>query len=170
MTITKHNTFKLTLCSPQLDFICQFTFCLYVNSKIYASFQICELHFNADDIEKITSAYDPKTGKLLTAPLDRPRLKKDTVPSKLPGCPTYLSSKQAPAREDPESRHEHLENQALDKVIEQSVKSHTKMVEKISFARLEEFKSKLSDCEKHSDWVTVTKANNLCLVLLKDVP
>ncbi|XP_049813840.1 apical junction molecule-like [Schistocerca nitens] len=115
---------------------------------------ICELRFNAVDIENITSAYDPKTGKLLTAHLDRPRLKKDAVPSKLPGCPTYLSSKQAPAREEPESRRERLENQALEKVIEQSMESHTKMMEKISLASLEEFKLKLSDCERHRDWET----------------
>ncbi|XP_049796860.1 uncharacterized protein LOC126213244 isoform X2 [Schistocerca nitens] len=50
-------------------------------------FVICELHFTADDIEKITSAYDPKLTNSLqfTAPLDRPRLKKHAVPSKLPG-------------------------------------------------------------------------------------
>ncbi|XP_049945387.1 uncharacterized protein LOC126427195 isoform X8 [Schistocerca serialis cubense] len=71
--------------------------------------------------------YDPKLANSLqfTAPLDRPRLKKHAVPSKLPGRPTYLSSKQAPAREDPEGR-ERLGNQALEKVIEQSVGSHKK--------------------------------------------
>ncbi|XP_046983197.1 uncharacterized protein LOC124553369 [Schistocerca americana] len=90
-------------------------------------FVICELHFTVDDIEKITSAYDPKLANSLqfTAPLDRPRLKKHAVPSKLPGRPTYLSSKQAPAREDPEGR-ERLGNQALEKVMEQSVESHKK--------------------------------------------
>ncbi|XP_047101471.1 uncharacterized protein LOC124720324 [Schistocerca piceifrons] len=90
-------------------------------------FVICELHFTADVIVKITSAYDPKLANSLqfTAPLDRPRLKKHAVPSKLPGRRTYLSSKQAPAREDPEGR-ERLGNQALEKVIEQSVESHKK--------------------------------------------
>ncbi|XP_067128685.1 THAP domain-containing protein 1-like [Centruroides vittatus] len=64
---------------------------------------VCELHFHPDDIERSTSMYDPKSGKLLTVPLDQPRIKKGAVPSLLPGCPSYLS-KSASKRENPEDR------------------------------------------------------------------
>ncbi|XP_047112066.1 THAP domain-containing protein 5-like [Schistocerca piceifrons] len=131
---------------------------------------ICELHFNKDDILSSTSMYDPKTGILLTAPLDRRRLRKDAIPSKLPGCPSYLSSHQTAVREDPEIRRGRLENRALQIAIQESVDTHAKMIDAISFDSLEQMKTKLSECEKHSDWVVINKSDSVRLVLLKHNP
>ncbi|XP_046987114.1 uncharacterized protein LOC124575171 [Schistocerca americana] len=131
---------------------------------------ICELNFNKDDILSSTSMYDPKTGILLTAPLDRRRLRKDAIPSKLPECPSYLSSHQIAVREDPEIRRGHLENRALQIAIQESVDTHAKMIDAISFDSLEQMKTKLSECEKHSDWVVINKSDSVSLVLLKHNP
>ncbi|XP_047116800.1 THAP domain-containing protein 2-like [Schistocerca piceifrons] len=62
---------------------------------------VCELHFHAHGIERTTSAYDAKTGRLITAPLDRPRLRKGAIPALLPGSPKYLSTPSV-SREHPE--------------------------------------------------------------------
>lgn len=38
---------------------------------------------------KVSSHFDQKTGKLVTAPLYHPRLKEGAIPSQFPGCPKY---------------------------------------------------------------------------------
>nr|CAI5819864.1 unnamed protein product [Callosobruchus analis] len=52
--------------------------------------RVCERHFAQESIFWISSYYD-KTGKNLTIPLLRPRLKADALPTLLPNCPQYLS-------------------------------------------------------------------------------
>nr|CAI5832168.1 unnamed protein product [Callosobruchus analis] len=52
--------------------------------------RVCEHYFAHESILWVSS-YDKSTGKTLTIPLFRPRLKADAVPTVLPNCPKYLS-------------------------------------------------------------------------------
>ncbi|XP_035229796.1 THAP domain-containing protein 2-like [Stegodyphus dumicola] len=61
------------------------------NFKLTKASKVCELHFKDEDIEMETSAYDPSSGKKISAPLSRSRLTKEAIPSLFPGCPAYLS-------------------------------------------------------------------------------
>ncbi|XP_030759283.1 zinc finger protein 761-like isoform X2 [Sitophilus oryzae] len=73
--------------------------------------RVCELHFRPHEIERVASFYVERTGELLTAPLKNPRVAKDAVPSKLPGCSTYQSKKRKPKRSQkkaPEEKKEPL--------------------------------------------------------------
>ncbi|XP_049843225.1 uncharacterized protein LOC126295016 [Schistocerca gregaria] len=135
-----------------------------------AGHHTCELHLNKDDIVSSTSMYDPKTGILLTAPLDRRRLRKDAFPSNLPGCPSYLSSHQTAVREDPEIRRGRLGNRALRIAIQERVDTHAKMIDAISFDSSEQMRTKLSECENHSDWVVINKSDSVSIVLLNHSP
>ncbi|KAF8777327.1 THAP domain-containing protein 2 [Argiope bruennichi] len=51
------------------------------NFKTYKHSRVCELHFEPDQIIREASAFDPRTGRTLTAPLTVPRLRKGAVPS-----------------------------------------------------------------------------------------
>ncbi len=43
---------------------------------MFSSLQVCELHFQSQDIERIMTVTDSRTGETYTAPLENPRLKK----------------------------------------------------------------------------------------------
>ena len=60
-----------------------------------------------------------------------PRLKKDAIPSKLPNCPTYLSSS-IQKRESPDSRRTRLEENALGKAKVQTLKNPGKRMKENS--------------------------------------
>ncbi|XP_049962022.1 uncharacterized protein LOC126482089 [Schistocerca serialis cubense] len=81
-----------------------------------------------------------------------------------------LSSHQTAVREDREIRRGRLENRALQIAIQESVDTLAKMVDAISFDSLEQLKTKLSECKKHSDWVVMNKSDSVSLVLLKHNP
>ena len=61
------------------------------------------MHFESQDIEKEISYFDEKLGKRITKKLNKVKLRKDAVPSKLPNCPSYLS-RTTSHRESPDSR------------------------------------------------------------------
>ncbi|XP_039288700.1 THAP domain-containing protein 11 [Nilaparvata lugens] len=70
-----------------------------------ASSRVCEKHFSIDEVQRITSACDEKTGEFVTAPLKYPRLKRDAVPTIFPECRKYRSmSSTTHHREAPTSR------------------------------------------------------------------
>lgn len=75
------------------------------------AFQVCELHFRPEDIGWETSFYDEQTGRRITAKLKNPFLRDGAVPSLLPNCPSYLSSK-TQWRESPERKKMRLEENA----------------------------------------------------------
>ena len=77
------------------------------------------------------------------------------VPSKMPGC-SYLSSEKNLQRESPDVRKERLER-CLRDAIAKSVQDHEKNIHRISFASLEELKTKIEDCAVHSDWIVVKR-------------
>ncbi|GBN87331.1 hypothetical protein AVEN_95542-1 [Araneus ventricosus] len=63
--------------------------------------EVCELHFKSNDVEKESSMFDSKAGKIVTAPLKYPRLVSGAIPSQMPNCASYMSSSTF-SRENPE--------------------------------------------------------------------
>ncbi|XP_030760392.1 zinc finger protein 813-like [Sitophilus oryzae] len=86
-----------------------------------SSSRVCELHFRNEEVERSTKFY-VTTGEALDVPLKVPRLKKGAIPSKLPGCPEYLS-KQTTYREGPELKKQKEENALFQKAVAESVAS-----------------------------------------------
>lgn len=81
---------------------------------------MCERHFKAEDIVRETSYIDQATGRTVTAPLSRLRLRAEAVPTVFPDCPSYLSIESS-RREDPESKRMRLEAASLEKVLAESI-------------------------------------------------
>jgi uncharacterized protein YyaL (SSP411 family) len=84
------------------------------------SLQVCELHFEAKDIEWETSATDSLTGKTITAKLDHPRVKKGALPCKMPNCPEYLSSKSPSSRPSRDQKAAAKHNAQMAQALEES--------------------------------------------------
>ncbi|XP_049762281.1 uncharacterized protein LOC126088198 [Schistocerca cancellata] len=78
---------------------------------------ICQEDFSQSDLILQSTAVDWKTGRTLTLPLEKPRLKENAVPCFLPNCPSILSSRQDVQREPPSQRRQRLEADALSKAI-----------------------------------------------------
>ncbi|KAL1421132.1 hypothetical protein MTO96_023439 [Rhipicephalus appendiculatus] len=81
---------------------------------------VCERHFEAEDIVRETSYIDQATGRTVTAPHSRLRLRAEAVPTVFPDCPGYLSIESS-RREDPESKRMRLEAASLEKVLAESI-------------------------------------------------
>ncbi|KAF8789993.1 hypothetical protein HNY73_005083 [Argiope bruennichi] len=58
----------------------------------YKLLKVCERHFKDGEVLYRTTFYNESTGKTLSTPLKKPRLKENDVPSIFPDCATYLSS------------------------------------------------------------------------------
>ncbi|KAH8042326.1 hypothetical protein HPB51_021410 [Rhipicephalus microplus] len=87
----------------------------------YVSFvYVCERHFKAEDIVRETSYIDQATGRTVTAPLIRLRLRAEAVPTVFPDCPSYMSIESC-RREDPESKRRRLEAVSLEKLLAESI-------------------------------------------------
>lgn len=63
---------------------------------------------------------DEVTGRTVTAPLSRVRLRPDAVQTIFPSCPSYMS-KEETRREDPEAKRTRLDAASLQKALAQSV-------------------------------------------------
>ncbi|KAH8028148.1 hypothetical protein HPB51_013518 [Rhipicephalus microplus] len=90
------------------------------NLVVSANARVCERHFKAEDIVRKTSNIDQATGRTVTAPLSRLRLRAEAVPTVFPDCPSYLSIESS-RREDPESKRMRLEAASLEKVLTESI-------------------------------------------------
>ncbi|XP_077558526.1 uncharacterized protein LOC144174000 [Haemaphysalis longicornis] len=78
--------------------------------------RVCELHFKYDDIIREDSYVDNATGRTVSAPMLRLRLRRDAVPSKFPGM-----SAQHTIGEDPETTRERLHAAATLTALAESV-------------------------------------------------
>ncbi|KAH6939767.1 hypothetical protein HPB50_021571 [Hyalomma asiaticum] len=90
------------------------------NLVVSANTRVCERHFKAEDIVRQTSYIDQATGRTVTAPLSRLRLRAEAVPTVFPDCPSYLSIESS-RRQDPESKRMRLEAAFLEKVLAESI-------------------------------------------------
>ncbi|KFM71334.1 Transposable element Tcb1 transposase, partial [Stegodyphus mimosarum] len=83
---------------------------------------VCEFHFSPCDIEKKTYMYLEETGETLSAPLKIPRLRKDAIPTKLLGAPSYLCT-DVSIRVSAEERQTIREKRQLQMAISKSIMS-----------------------------------------------
>ncbi|XP_035209355.1 THAP domain-containing protein 1 B-like [Stegodyphus dumicola] len=112
--------------------------------------KVCELHFSPCDIEKETYMHLEETGETLSAPLKIPRLRKDAVPTKLPGAPSYLST-DVSIRESVKERQTIRENRQLQMAISKSIMSKKSEDSKsvfTTFSELQQFYSKIYCCHE----------------------
>ncbi|KAL3191856.1 hypothetical protein MRX96_059366 [Rhipicephalus microplus] len=118
---------------------------------------VCERHFKAEDIARETSYIDQATGRTVTTPLSRLRLRAEAVPTVFPDCPSYLSIESS-RREDPESKQMRLEAAFLEKVLAESILT----------AKKEEEADKLCDLKDVANFVRGKKLTFLHVIECSD--
>ncbi|XP_035232254.1 uncharacterized protein LOC118204042 [Stegodyphus dumicola] len=82
---------------------------------------VCEKHFVESDIERTVEHFDEKKGTSIKINLIRPRLRKDAVPSQLPGCPKYLSGKSSTSRESADDRRVRIDRNNIQSALAASI-------------------------------------------------
>ncbi|KAF8771664.1 THAP domain-containing protein 2 [Argiope bruennichi] len=93
------------------------------SSTITKNSKVCERHFKDGEVLYRTTIYKESTGETFSAPLKKPRLKENAVPSIFPGCPTYLSSSTSSIRESPSKKRQRLEQAQIERSIIESLNS-----------------------------------------------
>ena len=129
--------------------------------------QVCELHFNPEDIERETSCFDEKTGRKLTAKLCIPRLRQGAVPSKLPNCPSYLSSATS-WRESPDERRSRKEEAAIQSAFVESIADDLQQKQKIKFETLDELVAKLDFLDTF--WTVIKQQESVLICHIASMP
>lgn len=81
--------------------------------------KVCERHFSPDDILREASYINDSTGRTVTAPLSRLRLRPEAVPSIFPKLPGYISKERK--REDPVAKRQRLDASALQRALQESI-------------------------------------------------
>lgn len=113
-----------------------------------------------------TSAVDWKTGKVIAAPLDKPRLKEGAVPCVFPNYPSYLNNQSQHQREAPTAKRMRIEAAALQAAIDDSIKSASVEKEKFTVTSFDELKTKLKYVSLNDNWNVILKSNCAILVYL----
>ncbi|XP_046391479.1 THAP domain-containing protein 5-like [Ischnura elegans] len=114
-----------------------------------------------------SSAFDEKTGKVITVKLPTPRLKAGAVPSVFLGCPSYLSSASS-SREEPETKRLRLEMKHLERCIKDSEEERRLSEEKVKFKDSCELHNKLGECDWLDWWKVVNVKTPRKGIRLKD--
>ena len=115
-----------------------------------------------------TSVFDEKTGRRLTARLCIRKLRNGAIPSRLPNCPSYLSSA-TNDRESPDSRRIRLEESALQTALRQSVTDEETHRKAREFNTLDELKEKLQFVDA-TYWSVVWQGQSLILGRIIQAP
>ncbi|XP_055927642.1 uncharacterized protein LOC129958924 [Argiope bruennichi] len=97
---------------------------------------VCERHFKDGEVLYRTFFYK-STGETLSAPLKKPRLKENAVPSIFPRCPTYLLSTSS-IRESPSKKRQRLEQVQIERFIIKSLNSKQNYDSKTAFTNFNE--------------------------------
>lgn len=132
------------------------------------NWQVCELHFNHEEIIKFT-VFPCENGEEIKLPIQYPKLACGAVPTVLPNCPSYLSKNNF-AREGPEEKKRKRENKQLVKALEESANEFQVQVAIQTFTTLGELKDKLRLMEMSQFWDTIIKNETVSFVNLKFVP
>ncbi|KAG0424521.1 hypothetical protein HPB47_028265 [Ixodes persulcatus] len=122
----------------------------------------CERHFSDDDILREVSHVDEVTGRTVTAPLSRVRLRPGAVPSKFPGCPDYLSKHHA-RREDPDSKRLRQEASAMERALAESIDSFRNEEEADRILSIKDLSDHLKNV-KSAFWHAIEGNGHLTLV------
>lgn len=84
------------------------------------------------------------------------------IPTKLPGCPAYLSRSDVHTRVSPQSKRSKMECRDLEKAIAESIKSSSAYDSAVSFAASAEAFTEVSVPE---GWIMAKGEKNLCFFL-----
>ncbi|XP_065226647.1 uncharacterized protein LOC135849919 [Planococcus citri] len=163
--------------------------------KVTANSRVCVKHFREDDIIRTTSFYDQRTGRTITASLQRPKLKSDAIPCYLfPGCPPHWSQLVPSTsrcenvvikRERVEEEHIDFaiaesveikrepveEEHILDFAIAESVESHENFLGNTSYQNFNEFLDCLQENEafgSFNTWSIVRKNDCVMFLLIRN--
>lgn len=124
--------------------------------------KVCERHFSDDDVLREVSHVDEVTGRTVTAPLSRVRLRPGAVPSKFPGCPDYLSKHHA-RREDPDSKRLRQEASAMERALAESIDSFRNEEEADRILSIKDLSDHLKNV-KSAFWHVIEGNGHLTLV------
>uniref|UniRef100_A0A1B6CRV3 THAP-type domain-containing protein n=1 Tax=Clastoptera arizonana TaxID=38151 RepID=A0A1B6CRV3_9HEMI len=131
--------------------------------------KVCNLHFLKENIEWSTSAQDPRTGVIVTAPLKNPRLKPGSVPCIFPNCPGYCS-KTAHFRKSKDEKLEALEQQQFYDTIQKSKQEYSQYLKSVTFNDYETFCTLFKPSKLPPNWSFVLKDESTLLFKLKSSP
>ncbi|KAK9680526.1 hypothetical protein QE152_g39035 [Popillia japonica] len=93
---------------------------------------------------------------------------RNAVPSKLPGCPSYLSKPETSHRECPTAKRQRIECQNIQKVLAESIEMSEAYVTAKSFSTLDEAYKKILDVELNDKcWVPAKGVHNICIFISK---
>ncbi|KAF8778939.1 hypothetical protein HNY73_015613 [Argiope bruennichi] len=126
---------------------------------------VCERHFKDGEVLYKTTFYNESTGETLSAPLKKPRLKENAVPSIFPGCPTYLASSISSIR-DPSKKRQQLEQIQIERSIIESLNSKQNYDSKTAFTNFNELKKIIKDYTFSSFWTIIEKNENILFIHL----
>lgn len=112
--------------------------------------------------------FDPSSGKLVSAKLNTPRLRKGAVPSKIPGAPSYLSQVRT-LRICPDRKKEIYENKQLCKAISESLKSKAVEDKKDFLTTHDELLEKIQSHLK-GKWCAFKHDSGVTLAIIKRNP
>ncbi|GBM41413.1 hypothetical protein AVEN_172191-1 [Araneus ventricosus] len=140
--------------------------------KITKNSKVCEKHFKDGEVLRNSTFYNEKTGETISAPLKRPKLKENAVPSIFPGCPSYMSSSSA-IRESPSKKRQRLEQEQINFAVKESLNSKHEYELKTMFTNFAEFRNCIKGHSFSSFWTVVEKNENMLflnLSLKDDIP
>ena len=130
---------------------------------------MCELHFRREDVRWEVSHFNEKTGQTITAPLSKPRLRNDAVPSLFPNCPAYMSSA-SNIRESPESKKARIEEKALHTAMVDSIATHNAYKENRHFCDLNDLTDRKLGFIDNSYWTVIRKEKYLHICRISEPP
>ncbi|XP_035206112.1 uncharacterized protein LOC118181147 [Stegodyphus dumicola] len=113
--------------------------------------------------------YLEETGETLSAPLKIPRLRKDAVPTKLPGAPSYLST-DVSIRESVKERQTIRENRQLQMAISKSIMSKKSEDSKSVFTTFSELQNCLNYNNFTQKFTVVMKSNTIVIGIFEISP
>nr|CAH7754585.1 unnamed protein product [Callosobruchus chinensis] len=134
-----------------------------------SSSKVCNLHFIPEHLVWTVSQQDSKTGKIVSAPLIKPRLYKNAVPSVFPNCPKYFN-KEIHFRKSRDEKLKDLEEQQLLTVIEESRAENIAYQKLISFQNFEEFLTKFTNIKLGKGWFTIRDETRLSFCRIDNIP
>ncbi|XP_035228253.1 THAP domain-containing protein 5-like [Stegodyphus dumicola] len=131
--------------------------------------KVCALHFHPEDISKCTEFVDERTGRKVTAPLSRYKLKRFAIPSIFPNCPKYIS-REFIVRESPDERRKRLENKNLQWAVTESISQFQTNEKEKSFSSFSEFLDKMGKEKLPGSWNCIKRAREAIFLIIELTP
>ena len=127
------------------------------------------MHFCREDVRWEVLHFNEKTGQTITAPLSKPRLRNDAVPSLFPNCPAYMSSV-SNVRESPESKKARIEEKAFHTAMVDSIATHNAYKENRHFCGLNDLTDRKLGFTDSSYWTVIRKEKYLHICRISEPP